>query len=296
MGKTMKSIGRKIIYNEIRSDNLPVLSVCPGEKFSLLTELCDGPWLTDMDSVYTPEPKYTNPTVCVKIEGAMPGDMLAVTIIAIETEDIGCTGIFNSDYSTRRLIGENCETQYKIVRIKDGFIEYSERLKLRVNPMIGVMATAPAKGTLPSSWASRTGGNMDIQEVCAGTTVYLPVETPGALLHVGDTHAIQGDGEIGGIECRSKVILQADIFPKPAGMEWVRLENDTHIMTAAFHAQTEEAFYEAYGEMIRWIASDYAYTKEEAFLLIGQALEARNTQFINPTRSYICKMKKELLT
>jgi acetamidase/formamidase len=226
----------------------------------------------------------------------MPGDMLAVKIIAIEPEDIGNTGIFNSDYSTKRLLGDNCETHYKIVRINDGFIEYSERLKLRVKPMIGLIATAPAKETQSSSRASRLGGNMDIQEVCAGTTVYLPVEIPGALLHIGDTHAIQGDGEIGGIECRSKVVLQVFVLPKPVGMEWVRLENEKYIMTAAFHEQTDEAFYEAYGEMIRWIVSDYGYTKEEAFMLIGQVLESRNTQFINPTRSYICKVGKEFLS
>ena len=292
----MKFVGRETIYNEIRRENLPSLSVRPGEVFSLLTELCDGPWLKDMDSVYSPEPKYTNPAVCIEIEGAMPGDMLAVKILAVEPEDIGCTDIFIGDYSTSWLTArKNSEKQTKIVRIRDGFIEYSERLKLRVKPMIGVIATAPAEGILPSSRASRTGGNMDIQEVCAGATVYLPVETPGALLHVGDTHAIQGDGEIGGIECRSKVTLQVDILPKPADMEWVRLEDEKYIMTAAFHEQTEEAFYEAYGEMIRWIASDNGYTKEEAFLLIGQVLESRNTQFINPTRSYICKIEKEFL-
>ena len=291
----MKSIGREVVYNEIRSDNLPTLTVQSGEIFSVFTELCDGPWLKDMDSVYIPEPKYTNPTVCVKIEGAMPGDMLAVKIMAIEPENIGCTDVFSGDYSTKWFIRKNCETQTKIVRIKNGLIEYSEKLKLRINPMIGLIATAPANGTQSSARASRRGGNMDIQEVCAGTTVYLPVETPGALLHVGDTHAIQGDGEIGCIECRSKVILRVNVLPKPIGMSCVRLEDDKYIMTAAFHEQTDESFYEAYDEMVRWVSSDYNYTKEEAFSLIGQILEARNTQFINPTRSYICKIKKELL-
>ena len=129
----MKSIGREITYNEITSNNKPSLSVLPGEEFSVLTELCDGPWLKDMDSIYISEPKYTNPTVCIEIKNAMPGDILSIKILSIEPENIGCTGIFNSDYSTRRLIGQNCETHYKIVRIGNGFIEYSEKLTKTIN-------------------------------------------------------------------------------------------------------------------------------------------------------------------
>ena len=69
-----------------------------------------------------------------------------------------------------------------------------------------------------NSWPGTFGGNMDVQEVAIGATVYLPVYVPEALLHIGDVHAMQGDGEIncgGGIECRSEVRLKVDLLPRP---------------------------------------------------------------------------------
>ena len=62
--------------------------------------------------------------------------------------------------------------------------------------MIGVLGTAPELEVFSNAWPGPHGGNMDVQEVCPGATVYLPVNVPGALLHIGDVHAIQGDGEI----------------------------------------------------------------------------------------------------
>jgi acetamidase/formamidase len=90
-----------------------------------------------------------------------------------------------------------------VVEIHDGFIHWSETLKLRVRPMIGCVGVAPARERINNSWAGYWGGNFDAQEVTTGATVILGVNVEGALLHIGDMHAIQGDGEIcgaGGIE------------------------------------------------------------------------------------------------
>jgi amidase len=95
------------------------------------------------------------------------------------------------------------------------------------------------------SGPDRMWGNMDVQEVCATATVYQPINVTGALLHVGDVHAIQGDGEIncaGGIECRAEVTLTVEIEPKPKRMSWPRIVNDTHLIPSVVHARQKTRF------------------------------------------------------
>jgi acetamidase/formamidase len=241
-----------------------------------------------------------NPTVCVKIEGACPGDLLAVRILDIEVDGIGYTG-FND--ASNPLAGLICRREWKLntktVRIKNGFIEWSDRIRIPVRPMIGTLGTAPALEVLSNARGGNHGGNMDVNEVAPGSTVYLPVFVDGALLHIGDVHAAQGDGEIncsGGIECRSKVRLSVDVVKMPERMEWVRIEDRDYIMAVACGRSLEESFYGASREILYWMADEYGFTEEEAYLLMGQVMEARSTQFVKPTRTYICKMPKKYLS
>lgn len=295
----MKQVGRDVIYNSISGQNKPSLTIHPGETFRVQTELCSGAWLGKLGDEFIEESRiYTNPTVCVQVEGAMPGSALSVQILSIEPEDIGYTGIFKSNPLFSRFFEKDQSKITRTVAICDGKVRFSEDICLPVSPMIGVLATAPAHGVLHSTCASTNGGNMDIQEVRAGTTVYLPVDFPGAMLHIGDTHAIQGDGELdcaGGIECRSAVTLKVDVIGRPAGMEWVRMEDKETIMAAAFCEQTDDAFYEAVHEMLRWLENGYGMSHTEAYMLLAQVMHARNTQFVNPTRSYICKVDRRYL-
>ena len=107
------------------------------------------------------------------------------------------------------------------------------------------------------------------------------VYVPGALLHIGDMHARQGDGEIcgaGGIETGGTVRLRCELVPLPAGMTWPRITDETHIMTTAMARPAEDAFRMALSEMILWLQHDYGFTRGEAYLFLGQVLEARCTQ------------------
>ncbi len=97
---------------------------------------------------------------------------------------------------------------HKVVHIEDGLIHWGDGRTLPVEPMIGFVATSPEYETWGNTWAGNYGGNLDVQEVTTGARVILPVNVPGALLHVGDMHARQGDGEIcgaGGIEASGTV-------------------------------------------------------------------------------------------
>ena len=124
------------------------------------------------------------------------------------------------------------------------------------------------------------------------------MNAPGALLHVGDVHAIIGDGEInraGGLECRSTLTLRCRLLPADPSFRWVRVENEEYIMTVACMKDMETAFYEATGALIHWMEHDYGFRPQDAYCLLGQVMEARCTAIVNPQKPYICKIKKAYL-
>jgi len=296
----MKTVKRDIVYCYHSRFNQPTLRVSPGEVFAAETELCSGPWLKSIDDRWSPElGTGPNPTVVIAVEGAEPGGCLAVHIHDIVPDELGYTGFapgYNPfpDWIRHREWGIVTKT----VRIRDGYVEWNDALNLPIAPMIGTLGTAPAQEVFSNAWPGRYGGNMDAQEVRIGATVYLPVSVPGALLHVGDVHAIQGDGEIncgGGIECRSVVTLSADLVPRPERMEWPRIVDEVHITAVGCARPAEDAFRIAVEQLIYWMADGYGFEETEAFLLLGQVLEARITQLVDPLYTCVAKIRREYL-
>jgi amidase len=298
----MKRVTRRVVYCQTGRYNPPALTVHPGETVLVETELCTGDWLHDIDDRWRPGIGFgPNPASGpLYVEGAGPGDALAVRIDGIALGSLGYTGFGPGmnpfpDWIRRREWGVVTRT----VRIRDGFVEWDERLRLPVRPMVGLLGTAPEFEVLSNARNGRHGGNMDVQEVTTGATVYLPVYVPGALLHVGDVHALQGDGEIccgGGIETRSEVTLTiAGVSPRPARMSWPRIVDSEHLMTVGCARPAEDAFRIAVQELVYWLCDDYGFEESEAILFLGQVLEARCTQFVDPEYTYIAKVRREYL-
>jgi len=281
-------------------NNRPSLTVVPGEVFQVETELCSGPWLTSLHDRYDPaRTTGPNPTVVVGIEGAVPGSQLAVKILDIELDKVGYTGFLrHQNPLSRQILDHDWAATHRTVAICDRQIIWSDTLRIPVRPMIGTLGTAPGQEEILNSKGGSHGGNMDVQEVAPGSTVYLPVSVPGALLHIGDVHAIQGDGEInlaGGVECRAVVTLQVETGNWFRRMSQVRIENEAYIMSVACERSAEESFTAAVRDLIGYITECCGSTELEAYLLLGQVMEARCTQFVNPTRSAVCKMPKRYL-
>ena len=294
----MQTAYRAHTYGEHSKNNQPQITVKPGEEFIADTQIASGgDWLHSIDDLWSSEKNVgCNPTVCVAVEGAAPGGLLAVDILDITPDALGYTAYSGGGGLPSAIWpGNDWGINTRTVRIEGRFVHWDDKLKLPIRPMIGTLGTAPAGEPIHNSCGGRHGGNMDIQEVRAGTTVYLPIEVPGALLHIGDAHAIQGDGEIngaGGIECGSTARLRVRLLEKPRNMRYVRMEDAEYIMTAACEKTTDESFYAASREMIEWMTESYGFEARDAYLLMGQVLEARVTQYVNPTRSYIVKMPK----
>lgn len=297
----MQIATRDTLYFETGPDNPPTLRVQPGETFVVETQLNRGPWLDTHPNRERLRQKLIggNPASgCIYVEGAVPGQVLTVHIGPIELDPIGFTRFSGSSGAMPGWLGSGIGEQQRVVDISDGLIHWSDRLKLPIAPMIGFVGVAPARERFANSWGGPWGGNFDVQEITTGAAVQLAVNVPGALLHIGDMHAIQGDGEIcgwGGIEAGGRVEVRVELSAKPASMFWPRIINDTHIMTVAMARPAEDAFRHALEATVLWLEESYGFSRGEAYLYLGQVLEARCTQFVNPTFTYIAKVARRYL-
>lgn len=297
----MKRVTRDVVYRQTGRFNPPALTVKPGETVLVETELCTGDWLHSIDDRWSPEiSRGPNPASGpLYVEGAQPGDVLAVRIDGIALDSLGYTNLapgssIFADWIRRREWGIVTRT----LRIEGDRIVWDAQRSLPVRPMIGVLATAPEFEVLSNARPGRHGGNMDIQEITTGATVYLPVYVPGALLHVADVHALQGDGEMGGtaVEARAEVTLTiAGVSPRPRRMTWPRIESADYLMTVGCARPAEDAFRIAVQELVYWLCDDYGLEEGDAVLWLSQLLEARATQFVDPEYTYIAKVRKEFL-
>ncbi len=323
----MKRATPEILYFETGPQNPVTLRIASGEEFEVQTQLNRGPWLRDdpdstalqsklndnqvgRKSIFSSGwsiPGYlasglpgSNPSSgCIYVEGAKAGEMLRIHIGDIELDRLGFTNFRGNSGAVPGWFGSSSlGDQNRIVEIAGGMIRWSDTLTLPVKPMIGLIGVAPARERISNHWAGYWGGNLDVQEITTGADLMLAVNIDGGLLHVGDMHAIQGDGEIcssGGVECSGIVRLRVEIEPRPASMYWPRLENDTHIAVIAMARPLEDAFRFALEGLVLWMEEDYGFSRGEAFLLLGQVLEARCTAIVNPTFTYIAKISKAYL-
>ncbi len=298
----MKRATKDILYFETGPDNEPTLHVEPGEEFEVETQINLGQWVEgrpDEDELRR-KLRGGNPSSgCIYVNGAEPGQALTVHVGKIDVDPIGYTSFRGSNGAMPGWLGgTGVGSHHKVVEISGGYIHWSGSLKIPAKPMLGFVGVAPQRTRWHNGWCGEWGGNFDIPEVTTGASVHLPVNVPGALLHVGDMHARQGDGEIcgaGGIEAGGTVRLRCELGDKPDSMTWPRITDATHVMTTGQARPAEDAFRTALSEMVLWLEDEYAMPRGEAYMFLGQVLEARCTQFVNPTFSYVAKVNRQYL-
>ncbi len=295
------------LYYETSPHNPPTLWVEPGETFEVATHMSRGPDLSvvppDLREEWLSHEPYAaergNPSSgAVWVKGAEPGMAVEITIEDLELAPVGYT-IFAGDnlLFPRTPVTTSYLPTARVVRIRDDHVLWDKGLALPVRPMVGMVGVAPAHEAQSNLRVGEWGGNMDVQEVGPRAKVRLSVNVPGALLHIGDVHGLQGDGEIGGsaIETAGVIRLRAELMEQPEEITWPRIVTPERIMTVASGRPAERAFRIAAGELIRWLQADYGLEPQEALLLLSQVLEARATQVVNPTITYVAGIRKEIL-
>jgi acetamidase/formamidase len=172
-----------------------------------------------------------------------------------------------------------------------------EGWSLPLQPMIGCFGVAPADGqALSTATSGEYGGNMDYNGYGEGVTASFPVFQSGALFHLGDGHAWQGDGEISGTGVETSFEMQFTVdLRKGVRTGWPRGENATHIFTAGNARPLDQAVQHATSEMLRWLQADYGLSAAEANLLLGYAVEYDLGNMFDPAYTMICKLAKKWL-
>jgi acetamidase/formamidase len=168
---------------------------------------------------------------------------------------------------------------------------------LPLEPMLGCFGVAAAGGQAISTATSGThGGNMDYRGFTNGATAYLPVFEPGALLFIGDGHAVQGDGEITGTGIEISFDVQFTVNLRKGGeLGWPRGENAEYIFTVGNARPLDQAVQHATTEMLRWLQQDYGLSAREASIVLGYCVRYDLGNMYDPAYTMVCKIPKSVL-
>lgn len=221
------------------------------------------------------------------VEGAVPGDVLKVEILEIELDDHGVMVDSPGEGVTGSAVTE--ETT-KILPVKNGMVHFNEKLVFPINPMIGVIGTAPAGEGIDTGTPGAHGGNMDCTRIGAGATLYLPVNVEGALLAMGDLHARMGDGEVEvcGVEIAGAVTVRVSVV-KNCSLPTPFLVN-SEIAAAIFSSETvDEACVGATMAMHTFLMKELGMNEHEAGMLLSVTGNLCICQIVDPEKT--CRME-----
>ncbi|MDQ3377384.1 MAG: acetamidase/formamidase family protein [Actinomycetota bacterium] len=281
----------------------PVARVGDGETVTIHTEDAFGGSITSEDDVPSQVlGPYLNPqTGPIFVEGAEPGDTLAVKIEDIEfTRDwaASCLVPFFGGLTSTNLTATLQEPlpervwKYRI----DGDVARRGEWEIPVRPFVGTIGTAPAIEARSALSPGDHGGNMDVPDTRPGNTVYLPVRADGALFYTGDCHVAQGQGELCGValEVSAKVTVTFRVI-KGKDILWPRIESDEHIMTVGSARPMEDAARIAYAELVGWLAEDHGFEKFDAYQLLTQVGELYVGNMVDTVYSLVARCPKRHL-
>ncbi|MGQ0669439.1 MAG: acetamidase/formamidase family protein [Actinomycetota bacterium] len=291
----------------------PVRSVGPGTVMELWTEDAFGGKVRGPHDVISRviEFPFVNPqTGPFFVEGAEPGDTLAIHFVSIEpsrdwaaSTTVPLFGALTSTHQTATLQDPLPEVVWiydvdalkRTVTYRAAYGDYSVELPL--DPMHGTVGVAPAAFEARSSLVPDAhGGNMDTPEMRAGTTCYLGVNVEGALFSIGDGHCRQGEGETCGVavEAAMNTVIAIDLI-KGASTPWPRLENDDHVMSTGSARPLEDAFRIAHADMVEWLSNAYGFAKLDAYQLLTQVSESPVANVCDPNYTFLAKVAKRHL-
>jgi acetamidase/formamidase len=275
-------------------DTAPVLTVEPGDTVVVHTLDASG-YLSPQTEPGEQVPRLmanarghclTGP---IAVNGAEPGMVLAVRLVSLRPDDWGWTVAGARDNELNRRLGINDLPPSWLLWALDpdrGTGTDDKGFTVDLAPFHGVIGVAPAEPGEHSTTPPRAegGGNIDCRELVAGSTLYLPVLVPGALLSIGDGHAAQGDGEVSGtaIECGMTTELIVDLVTDPP-IPGVHAETPAGRITFGFDADLNEAMAVALDSMLGWIQILHGIDKPTALALASTCVDLRVTQVANET-------------
>lgn len=287
----------KYVYSP---DHLPIGEVAAGEPFTVLTADCFTGRFSD-PSGFTPqnvawvEANLNGVTGPIAVARAEPGQAVEIAIHEIDVVTPGhvvvsrCTSRNPTDWWAE-------EDHVVILAVNDGTIELAEGWSVPARPLIGCLATAPARETVFSRREGDYGGNLDVPEISAGARVTLPVEVAGAHLYFGDGKAAIGAGEVVcAPEAGLRITASATPVPRPASMTTPRVRTEDRLVTIVSGRSLSDACRQAFRALKAWLEDEWRLTNEEAAIVMGIGAHCAVAQVSNPLHTATCSIARSLL-
>jgi amidase len=283
----------------------PALHVFPGD--TIRTRTVDS---AGLDAQQKPRvlPAANPQTGPFYIEGAMPGDTLAVHFNKIRPNRDSATQ-YRDVIDPRALQAGQAQAHVdewshtwtldraKGIATPDHPSEKLKNFSVKLEPMLGCVSVAPFwNQAISSSDLGPWGGNLDYNRVREGTTVYLPVYQAGALLTVGDGHAVQGDGEITGqgLEISMDVEFTVDVVHgEYVNQPWA--EDDEYIMVSGIDGSLTTAMQAATSGLAKWLASHYGLNAAETATVLANTVHYDIAEVVDPHVHVVAKVRKDAL-
>ncbi|WP_375504071.1 acetamidase/formamidase family protein, partial [uncultured Jatrophihabitans sp.] len=244
------------------------------------------------------------------VEGAEPGDTLAVHFVDIEpardwaaSTTVPLFGALTSTHQTATLQPALPEVVWiwELDRVKRtcrfAARDSDATVELPMDPMHGTVGVAPANLEVRSALVPDAhGGNMDTPEMRVGATCYLGVNVEGALVSLGDGHARQGEGETCGVavEAAMNSVVIVELI-KGVPTPWPRIETDDYLMSTGSARPLEDAFRVAQLDLVQWVADECGLSELDAYQLLSQAVESPLANVVDTNYTSVAKVRKAYL-
>ncbi len=280
----------------------PVLTVPSGAIIEAFLEEASDQQLTPESTTadlatlsFDPIHPLTGP---VYVEGAEPGDLLAVTLHEIELGDWGWVA---NVPGFGFLADQFPEPYLRIFEFQPGdtHVGFASGIRIPLRPFPGVMGVAPDTDSMLVTIPPRqNGGNMDDRDLVEGTTVYFPVLVDGALFSIGDPHIAQGDGEVGGtaIEGPLRVVYQVEVIKGAGPIPSPHYETDEFYAVTGFAPTIDEAARNAVEAMIDHLVKSKDLSRAEAYALASMTGDLKIAEVVDvPNMLVAMRISKDVM-
>ena len=222
----------------------------------------------------------------VVVRDAKPGDLLEIRFLDLRTIDFGANFHNSGDLRTGSLPDEfpNGHIRYFDLDAADGYVSFAPHIKLEMRPFQGTFGVAAPGGIAVSSVApGQHAGNIDVKELTAGSTLFVPVWNDGGLIYTGDSHALQGDGEVNitALETAMEEVRVQIILHERANYDWPMIETATHWLMLGTSESLNEALRISLRNTISFLAKQAHLTRDEAYSLASLAVDFRVSQMVD---------------
>lgn len=272
----------------------PAMIVRPGEtvKFETLDAL-GGQIESEQDVLKLDFSKVNPATGPIFIEGAEKGKTLIVEILDISIASDHGVIVAEEGFGVLKNVVKGFKA--KILPIQKGCVIFND-LHIPLKPMVGVIGVAPEKEEFPTGTAHKHGGNMDTKEVTVGSKLRFPIFQDGALLALGDVHAVMGDGEVCVSACEVPAAVTVRVSVGNETIEWPMVETDEDVYILVSLPRIEDAFEEATRVAVKLLSEKRNLTFEEAYMLASMVLDVGVSQLVDPNLTVKARLSKKLLS